>query len=142
MNSDLIGKFINLASRAAVLLPSALAENLQKELRLIGPEAAMFRLVCSSKEMDDAGFYGINPPYPNIAKLYEQRNYAHALRQIMYLADIVNKYVDCRKPWKKLAKEEENHDSLHEICTVILNAFKRLTVSLPEASTAKTGSGC
>lgn len=130
VNSDLIGKFINLASRAAGFIAKRFGGKLAKRVAANGPEAAMFRLVCSSKEMDDAGFLWDKSSHTqNIAKLYEQRNYAHALRQIMYLADIVNKYVDCRKPWK-LAKEEENCDSLHEICTVILNAFKRLTVYL------------
>jgi len=135
VNSDLIGKFINLASRAAGFIAKRFGGKLARKIdeqyyvdKQYSHEEMIFNVRRSSEDFNF--LWGRQSGHTqNIAKLYEQRNYAHALRQIMYLADFVNKYVDCYKPWK-LAKEEENHDRLHEICTVILNAFKRLTVYL------------
>jgi len=136
VNSDLIGKFINLASRAAGFIDKRFDGKLAKKIgaRYLENEnkdncdATIFIL---GSNAEDYGFLfgGESNHTQDIANLYKQRNYAHALRKIMYLADYVNKFVDCYKPWK-LAKEEKNRDSLQKICTVILNAFKKLTVYL------------
>ncbi|AXW61424.1 methionine--tRNA ligase [Ralstonia solanacearum] len=111
VNSDLVGKFVNIASRSAGFLvkrfegrvnDAALANPLMVQLR----EAA-----------------------PQIADLYEKREYSKALRAVMDLADAVNAYVDTEKPWD-LAKDEAQRDKLHAACSVALEAFRLLAVYL------------
>lgn len=139
VNSDLIGKYINLASRAAGFISKRFEGKLAGTL---SPERKRFleglfvKRVNISECLDEfiqGRFLELDPPETNrtkhIADLYEQRNYGNALREIMYLADVVNKFVDRNKPWE-LAKQDGADGELHEICTVILNAFKNLTVYL------------
>ncbi|MEY4363856.1 MAG: Methionine--tRNA ligase, partial [Pseudomonadota bacterium] len=64
-----------------------------------------------------------------IADLYEQRDFARALREIMLLADRVNEYVDANKPWE-LAKQEGMDARLHDVCTVCIEAFRLLATML------------
>jgi len=142
VNSDLIGKYVNLASRAAGFISKRfdgkLAASLSHErvnfldylfVKLVNlsgdPEGVIQGKV--TKVPDDPAPDGGRTKY--IADLYEQRNYGAALREIMYLADFVNKFVDYYKPWG-LAKQDGQDAELHEVCTVILNAFKSLTVYL------------
>jgi len=111
VNSDLVGKFVNIASRSAGFLvkrfegrvnDAALGHPLMVQLR----EAA-----------------------PQIADLYEKREYSKALRAVMELADAVNAFVDTEKPWD-LAKDEANREKLHATCSVALEAFRLLAVYL------------
>ncbi len=140
VNSDLIGKYINLASRAAGFISKhfdgKLATSLSFERgRFL--EGLFVRTANISGDEEGfiqgryieirGGIEGGRTTY--IAQLYEQRNYGEALREIMYLADTVNKFVDRNKPWE-LAKQDGQDGELHEVCTVILNAFKSLTVYL------------
>ncbi len=112
VNSDVVGKFVNIASRAAGFITKRfggkLADSVQDETRLLGNIAA---------EAD------------NIAAAFEAREYAKALREIMGIADVVNSYVDANKPWE-LAKQEGQEARLHEVCTVLINAFRLLTIYL------------
>jgi len=64
-----------------------------------------------------------------IADFYESREFAKAVRQIMELADLVNAYVDENKPWE-LAKDPQGAAKLHEVCSVILESFRRLSLYL------------
>lgn len=111
VNSDLVGKFVNIASRSAGFLvkrfegrvsDAALGHPLMVQLR----EAA-----------------------PQIADLYEKREYSKALRAVMELADHVNAFVDTEKPWD-LAKDEANRDKLHAACSIALEAFRLLAIYL------------
>ena len=61
-----------------------------------------------------------------IAQMYETREYSKATREIMLLADKVNAYVDQNKPWD-LAKDAANNEALHQVCSVLINAFAALT---------------
>ncbi len=112
VNSDVVGKYVNIASRAAGFITKRfggkLADSVQDETRLLGNIAA---------EAD------------NIAAAFEAREYAKALREIMGIADAVNAYVDANKPWE-LAKQEGQDARLHEVCTVLINAFRLLTIYL------------
>ena len=112
VNSDVVGKYVNIASRAAGFITKRfggkLADSVQDETRLLGNIAA---------EAD------------NIAAAFEAREYAKALREIMGIADVVNAYVDANKPWE-LAKQEGQEARLHEVCTVLINAFRLLTIYL------------
>ncbi|MCQ4143370.1 methionine--tRNA ligase [Vogesella sp. AC12] len=112
VNSDVVGKFVNIASRAAGFISKRfggqLAAKLEDETRLLG---------------------NIAGEAENIAAAYEAREYAKALREVMAIADIVNGYVDANKPWE-LAKQEGQDARLHEVCSVLINAFRLLTIYL------------
>ena len=112
VNSDVVGKFVNIASRAAGFISKRfggqLAARLEDETRLLG---------------------NIAGEAENIAAAFEAREYAKALREVMAIADIVNGYVDANKPWE-LAKQEGQDARLHEVCSVLINAFRLLTIYL------------
>jgi len=110
VNSDLIGKYVNIASRAAGFLSK----------RFGGRPAPQM----ASPVLED-----IRVAAPEIARCYEEREFGKALRRIMELADQVNAYVDAEKPWD-LAKAPEKSARLHEVCTVSLEAFRMLTLYL------------
>ena len=110
VNSDLVGKYINIASRASGFIHKKFAGS----LHAVSGSALIARLT----EKSDS-----------IAADYENREYAKALREIMALADIVNEYVDANKPWE-LAKQEGMEARLHEVCSELINAFKILTTYL------------
>ena len=110
VNSDLVGKYINIASRASGFIHKKFAGS----LHAVSGSALIARLTEKSN---------------SIAADYEHREYAKALREIMALADIVNEYVDANKPWE-LAKQEGMEARLHEVCSELINAFKILTAYL------------
>ena len=113
INSDLIGKYINIASRAAGFLHKRFAGRLSADVGVQG------RLLLDAlRAHADA-----------VATLLEEREYGKALRDVMLLADRVNEYVDQRKPWE-LAKQPEHEAALHDVCTVCIEAFRVLTVYL------------
>lgn len=111
VNSDLVGKYINIASRAAGFLIKRFEGRVQ-DSAMNHPLVAQLR---------DA--------IPQIAANYEGREYGRALRHTMELADAVNGYVDTAKPWE-LAKDPANAVALHETCSVSLEAFRLLSLAL------------
>jgi methionyl-tRNA synthetase len=112
VNSDLVGKYINIASRAAGFI----AKKFDFKLGEISTDGKAFLKILSDRA-------------ETVAEMYEAREFAMALRQIMQLADRVNEYVDANKPWQ-LAKDEATTDRLHEVCTVCIEAFRLLTIYL------------
>ena len=110
VNSDLIGKYVNIASRAAGFLSK----------RFEGRVAAQF----SNEGNELLG--KLHGAKETIATLYEQREFGKATREIMLLADAVNAYADITKPWE-LAKKAEDSDRLHDACSVLVNCFAILT---------------
>jgi len=114
VNSDLVGKFINIASRAAGFIAKQFDGKLVEEAfhdRFMG---SLPELLLSSEE---------------IAGYYEQRDFGRAIRRIMALADQVNQYVDQHQPWK-LAKQGGQERELHVVCTMLINAFRLLALYL------------
>lgn len=111
VNSDLVGKFINIASRAAGFITKRFDGKLAATL----PENSVLT------DMQAAAL--------PLAEAFEAREYAKALREVMVLADRVNAYVDANKPWE-LAKQEGQEARLHEVCTVLINAFRLLMTYL------------
>lgn len=111
INSDLVGKVVNIASRCSGFITKLFQNQL-------------------SNDLDDPDIYMelINQK-DKIVNLYLERNYAQTIRLIMELADLVNQYINNRKPWA-LAKEEINLQEVHEICTTGLNAFRILITYL------------
>lgn len=110
VNSDLVGKYVNIAARASGFI----AKRFEVRLKDVADSALLAKLTAQSEA---------------IAECYESREYAKALRDIMALADIVNEYVDANKPWE-LAKQEGQDARLHEVCSELINAFTMLTAYL------------
>ena len=104
INSDLVGKYLNIASRSASFLKkndNKLSENINKDL---------IKILVDEKQ--------------NIINLYEERKYSKLVRLIMDLADQVNKYINDETPWKK-----ETNEAV-DICSTAINAFKIITIYL------------
>lgn len=111
VNSDLLGKYINIASRSAGFL------------------VKRFSGVVSDAAMNHPLLIEIKGASEKIAQLYEGREYAKALRSIMELADKVNSFVDENKPWE-IAKSPDREAELQPVCSVTLEAFRLLTLYL------------
>lgn len=111
VNSDLVGKVINIASRSA----SFVVKKYDKELSANCVEKSLY------DEFIEAG--------SDIAKHYEARNFSQAMRLIMKLADKANQYIDEKKPWQ-LVKIEGNEKEVHEITSLAINLFKVLMTYL------------
>jgi len=112
VNSDLVGKYINIASRAAGFI----AKRFEGRLGEVSADG-------------DALLDHLQSAAPSVAELYAEREYGKALREIMLLADRVNAYVDQNKPWE-LAKQEGMDGRLHDVCTTCIEAFRLLTLYL------------
>ena len=104
INSDLVGKYLNIASRSASFLKknnNYLSTNINRNL---------IKILVDEKQ--------------NIINLYEERKYSKLIRLIMDLADQVNKYINDETPWKKDSNEAV------DICSTAINAFKIITIYL------------
>lgn len=111
VNSDIVGKVVNLASRSAGFINKRFGGKLSS--KVYNPElTAEFAAAL-----------------PEIAKAYDERNYADAVRTIMSLADEANRFVDAEAPWT-LAKDPANDEKLQAVCTQALNCFKALITYL------------
>jgi methionyl-tRNA synthetase len=112
VNSDLVGKYINIASRAAGFI----AKRFNGQLGAVSADG-------------DAMLDHLQSAAPHIAELYAERETGKALREIMQLADRVNAYVDQNKPWE-LAKQEGMDGRLHDVCSACIEAFRLLSLYL------------
>jgi methionyl-tRNA synthetase len=110
VNSDLVGKYINIASRTAGFI----SKHFGGSVASTAPPAVL-------QELGSAA--------PRIADYYANREYSKAIREIMLLADSANQYVDGNKPWE-LAKDPSQKTRLHEVCSTSLNLFRLLTLYL------------
>jgi len=111
VNSDLIGKYINIASRCAKFI------NTRFENRLSKPD------------LETVLEYDAVVAAITIAELYDSREFGKALRKVMELADAINRYIDEKKPWE-LAKQPGKEAELHSVCSTALALFRDLTVFL------------
>lgn len=111
VNSDLVGKVVNIASRCAKFINSSFDNKLSDECA--EPELV--------QQFIDAG--------DAIIHAYETREFSTAIRQIMALADQANQYIDEKKPWA-LAKIEGSQQQVHDVCSVGLNLFRQLAIYL------------
>ena len=111
VNSDLVGKVVNIASRCAKFINTKFDNKLSA--------------TCAEPELVqsfiDAG--------ASIASQYEAREFSAAIREIMALADRANQYIDEKKPWA-LAKQEGQEQQVHDVCSVGINLFRQLAVYL------------
>ncbi|MDH5538194.1 MAG: methionine--tRNA ligase [Rhizobacter sp.] len=113
INADLVGKYINIASRAAGFLSKRFGGQLSADVGVEG------------RTLLD----GLRAHRGEVVRLYEEREFGKALREIMLLADRVNEYVDQNKPWE-LAKKPGADAVLHDVCTVCIEAFRLLSIYL------------
>ncbi|CUI08467.1 methionine--tRNA ligase [Massilia antarctica] len=118
VNSDLIGKYVNIASRCAGFI----AKNFEGKLTsTLSPHAQQW--IGRALTVDG------NERQASIAANFENREFGKALREIMEIADITNQYVDENKPWI-LAKDPEKTAQLHDVCTTALILFRQITIML------------
>jgi methionyl-tRNA synthetase len=111
VNADLVGKYVNIASRSAGFISK----------RFNGQLAAATTDLPAIRAIQEAA--------GRIGELYEAREFSKAMRDIMALTDAANQYVDSVKPWE-LAKQQGKDDELHTACSNALNLFRLLTVLL------------
>ncbi|MCA9082050.1 MAG: methionine--tRNA ligase, partial [Planctomycetaceae bacterium] len=109
VDSDLVGKVVNIASRTAKFVAG---QNL-----------------CETYP-DDGGLFTAGASLADkLAELYENCDYSHAVREIMAFADRVNLFIESKEPWK-LRKDEARQEELRQICSIALNAFRQIVVYL------------
>jgi methionyl-tRNA synthetase len=118
VNSDLIGKYVNIASRCAGFIAKRFDGKLADSLSPTARDTICKALMADGAERQTS-----------IAAAFEAREYGRALREIMEIADVINQYVDEYKPWL-LAKDESKTAELHDVCTTALILFRQLTVML------------
>jgi methionyl-tRNA synthetase len=111
VNSDLVGKVVNIASRCSGFISKRFAGELSPDCA----EPALFAEFIASHE--------------RIAGHYESREFGKAMREIMALADKANHYIDEQKPWL-LAKEAGQEERLHAVCSLGINLFRVLMAYL------------
>jgi methionyl-tRNA synthetase len=111
VNSDLVGKVVNIASRCAGFINKRFDGMLAAQCG----EAALYQAFVDASDA--------------IAADYEQRDFGQAIRRIMALADRANQYIDAHKPWV-LAKQEGREREVQDVCSVGLNLFRTLMIWL------------
>ena len=118
VNSDLVGKLVNIASRCAGFISKRFEGRLGATL-------------------DDELYRRVTARADAIADLYERREFGHAMREIMALADLANQYIDEARPWV-LIKEADRAEEVQHICTTGLNLFRALMIYLKPVLPALT----
>jgi methionyl-tRNA synthetase len=111
VNADLVGKFVNIASRTARFIDKYFARKLSDELD------------------DEALYQSFVATHESIATCYEQREFSKAIREIMALADRANQYIDGHKPWEAI-KQPGNETRVWQVCTQGINLFRVLATYL------------
>ncbi len=111
VNSDLVGKMVNIASRSSGFIRKKFDNKLSGTF--VEPE--LFSEFIAANE--------------TIAESYEHREFGKAMREIMELTDKANQYIDSKKPWA-IAKEEGKDAELHDVCSVAINLFRILAAYL------------
>ena len=111
VNSDLVGKVVNIASRSSGFIK----KRFEGKLSPTCAEPELFQQFIDANTV--------------IAELYENREFGKAMREIMVLADKANQYIDEKKPWL-VAKEEGKDTELHNICSMGINLFRLLVAYL------------
>ncbi len=111
VNSDLVGKLVNIASRCSGFITRLSGGRLSESL----PEPELHETITSTADA--------------VAEAYENRNFSRAMRLVMGLADQANQYIDRHKPWV-MAKDEGRQDEVQAVCTQGLNAFRSLVIML------------
>jgi methionyl-tRNA synthetase len=117
VDSDLVGKYVNIASRASSFLLKTFDGKLCDESKILSENIAS---IGAAEIADD------------VAEAYESRDFGRAVRLVMTYADKINQYFDSNRPWD-LAKDPNQRDKLHRICSEAILLFYRLTIFLKPA---------
>jgi methionyl-tRNA synthetase len=148
VNSDLVGKYVNIASRTAPFIHKYFKGSLSVSLEdqwsganlddvaqhalesAYDEELESLRLSLSdgAERPELLGIIGASADH--IAKFYDAREYGKALRRVMALTDLCNRYVDRLAPWDLAKDLERNAARMHIGCSIALNAFRLLTLYL------------
>jgi len=115
VNSDLVGKYVNIASRCAGFIAKQFDGKLSQSEKTLG------ELNRNLQAIRGIAFL--------VQEAFDAREYGKAIREIMKAVDAVNVYVDDMQPWA-LAKDPSKRELLHEVCTRALFSFKTLTILL------------
>jgi methionyl-tRNA synthetase len=115
VNSDLVGKYVNIASRAASFLQRVFAGRINLPMDPSGAPTGSTAVALAAAD--------------EIADFLDSREYGKALREIMRIADFANEHFDKHKPWE-LAKEPASRDLLHAVCSDVIGCFRALTIYL------------
>ena len=131
VNSELVGKFVNIASRSSGFLAkyfnNQLVENIVDTDKFL---AKYFTNQLIELVSDTNGLLAkIQAVADEICAFYNEREFGKAIRLIMSLVDEVNQYTDNAKPWL-LARDETKHAELHQVCSVLINAFRLIAIYL------------
>ena len=109
VNADLVGKYVNIASRCAVFIDRHFNNQLSSF-----PENTLYEQFTAASD--------------DIAAAWENRQYSQAIRLIMKLADAANQYIDENKPWELIKQNQP--ERVQQVCTLALNLFRVLTIYL------------
>lgn len=123
VNSDLVGKVVNIASRCAGFIKKKFNSTLADTMS----EPQLFDQFANAQE--------------TIAQYYEQREYSKAIREIMALADLANQYIDEKKPWQAI-KEDGRETEVHQVCSMGLNLFRQLMIYLSPVLPTMSAKAC
>ena len=115
VNSDVVGKYVNIASRAASFLSKYFDGKLTPPADK--PKLAEVAVI-GAIEIED-----------EVSEAYEQREFGRAVRLIMSYADKINQFFDAQKPWE-LARDPGKREQLHDVCSQCMTGFYRLTIFL------------
>jgi methionyl-tRNA synthetase len=115
VNSDLVGKFVNIASRCVPFI----TRRFDGKLKGVGLKKAAGADIATT----------VRHAASEVAALYEGREFGRAIRRVMELADEVNRFVDAEKPWE-LAKRPDSGQRLHVVCSEAIEAFRFLAILL------------
>jgi methionyl-tRNA synthetase len=115
VNSDLVGKYVNIASRAAGFITKQFDGRLLEVSLNDVTTFASTAVAYGSEEM--------------ISQAYDEREYGKVVREVMRIADVINQRWDKAKPWE-LARDPDKHRELHAVCSDCLDAFRILTYYL------------
>ncbi|MCH2190022.1 MAG: methionine--tRNA ligase [Gammaproteobacteria bacterium] len=111
VNSDLVGKMVNIASRCAGFI----VKKFDGKLATASAAPELHQIIVDAND--------------SIAQRYENREFSQAMREIMALADKANQFIDENKPWV-LVKDETKLDQVQQVCTAGINAFRSLCIYL------------
>ena len=115
VNSDLVGKYVNIASRAASFLQRLFDGRIALPVDPSGAPTGSTAVALAAAD--------------DVAAFIEEREYGKALREVMRIADFANEHFDRHKPWE-LAKDPASRDLLHAVCSDVIGCFRLLTIYL------------
>jgi len=138
VNSDLVGKYINIASRCTGFITKRFGGKLRdlshtpyfiERIEELSEQLASNHALAIRIVNIDGLFDQLRMAQDKVIAACEDRDFSRAVREIMAQADTANRYIDLMAPWE-LAKQPGKEDALHEVCSIGINLFRLLTIML------------